>query len=161
MQSSAEHRHEHCHERHQTEASHRVAPLTPAHLPHGSCPAGSSTYGPRDKVRTTPPPAHCGTPLTRVVPHREHNPQLQRQGSHNVPPRPFRHAPHANRAPKELHLWHQRATSHGVPVPMSAHASTGSFTCGLSGRVRAGASGLFGSTGGMMGWAMHVVVGMA
>lgn len=72
---------------------------------------------------------HCGTPLTRIVLHRDHHPQLQRQGSQGMlppilgrpscescsresstygtngqlrmaPPCPFRHMPHTGRAPQ-------------------------------------------------------------
>ena len=36
---------------------------------------------------------------------------------------------------QQFHLWHQRATSHGVPTPLSAHASRGRFSTGSSTRL--------------------------
>ena len=105
------------------------------HLSGGGAPLGGSKLPSIKNVRRPPvdtkvaQSAHCGTPLTRIVLHREHHPQLQRQGSHSMPPpisarrsreswpgrsstygtnrqlrmaspRSFRRTPHADRAPR-------------------------------------------------------------
>ena len=73
-------------------------PPIPAHASHGSRPAGHSAYGPSGQVRLRAH-AYLGTPLTRIVPHRDLRLWPQFAGSH-ARLRPIRHTPYTDRAPE-------------------------------------------------------------
>ena len=129
----------------------RMAPLRPLRQLFTSL--KSSTYGPVGRIRITSPricgdpptaperrfawrfPAHFGTPLTRIAPQSE--PPTAPTGGVAWCPSGYFGTPLTRIVPrKEIHLWHQRAASHGVPSLVSfsslSFSSSPFFLCAFS-----------------------------
>ena len=123
----------------------RIAPLRPYTPDTDRAPQGAPPTAPERRSRGVPPPisAHP-SPGSRSIGSSTDG--LKRRGR-MASLRIFRHTPDADRAPQGAPPMAPTATSHGVPTPISAHASRGSCSSGLEGRLEA----IWGLLGAVLG----------